>query len=204
MPKRYDKIDDVDNEETQLAPEVAEELTPELETVEDTTADAPTDEEVLLDEEVPETPPRAPFLPALPPIYSIPGRIAEIPPPDLSKKDLVEDLSDMFEVTKEDVMGDTEEGMDDLTTVSAEDGIGGDADMSDLFDVAKEDITGDTEEGLDDLTSVTGSDDDLRDLMEVSQEDIMGPEPKPAKEKRKIRIIRRPQRPDTSFGGVQY
>jgi hypothetical protein len=86
----------------------------------------------------------------------------------------VEDLSDMFEVTKEDVMGDTEEGMDDLTEVSEEDVMGGDEDMS--------------------------------DLMEVSREDIMGPEPEPvpAKDRRRIRIVRHPRVPGTSFGGMQY
>ena len=50
-----------------------------------------------------------------------------------------EDLSDLFNVSKDDVMGDTEEGMSDLTEVSEEDVMGeGGADMSDLVDVPPE------------------------------------------------------------------
>ena len=54
-----------------------------------------------------------------------------------------EDFSDLFVVTTEDVLGDTEEGLEELTTVSEEDVMGeGDPSLADLVEVPREVITG--------------------------------------------------------------
>lgn len=95
--------------------------------------------------------------PVTPPIVpgSIPAQEEEViapatPPPEpqgaaaeMVKKGIKEvngeDLSDLFNVSQEDVMGDNEEGMKDLTEVSEEDLMGeGDPTMSDLVDVPPE------------------------------------------------------------------
>ena len=57
-----------------------------------------------------------------------------------------EDLSDLFNVSSEDVLGDTAEGMNDLTDVSENDVFGdGGEDMSDMLDVSWNDVMGEDE-----------------------------------------------------------
>lgn len=73
--------------------------------------------------------------------------VEEQPPEDIVSEGIREvngeDLSDLFNVSYEDVMGDTEEGLAELTDVTEEDVFGeGGEDMSDLVDVPEEDLEG--------------------------------------------------------------
>ena len=56
-----------------------------------------------------------------------------------------EDLSDMFNVSDEDIMGEGGSDMSDLVDVSEEDVMGGDSDLSDLVEVSGEPAIKETE-----------------------------------------------------------
>ncbi len=99
-----------------------------------------------IDEELADetTPPQTVEQPQVPIIEEIPEEEVQPPVPKIITREVNgEDLSDLFDVSREDVMGDTDEGLADLTEVTEEDVMGeGGPDMSDLLDVPDEDFKG--------------------------------------------------------------